>query len=362
VQNALVTLLLVAFLLLLTACPNPTNDDDSIAVTGVTLDQAVLSLTEGETAQLTATVDPDTATNPSVTWASSDDAVATVSDTGLVTAVAPGAANVTATTTDGGFTATAAVTVVPAYVGTWYEYHPEDDLFFTLILSETILTATFPSETPDTDTGTISRDGTTITLNGFEHFLDFFNELNFVYSTSSLDTGTVLTLTVLGGPDDGEFVQYYSSQALAAAYAGPIQMSITNVPDGTNNGQAYLYPKEEFDIQRPANFPQFSDWSAFYSFLFSRTGTPDDYWNTAWVEDDNKGVPDGTGTMNLEFNLYTRGYANYHAPQTDDYIILELENSSGSAYLYGILPGDFAIDGTSNTMDYSDFTPITVDS
>ena len=49
------------------------------------------------TSQLTATVTPDTVTDKTVTWSSSNTAVATVNANGLVTAVAQGTATITAT-------------------------------------------------------------------------------------------------------------------------------------------------------------------------------------------------------------------------------------------------------------------------
>ena len=82
-----------------------------VAVTGVTLNKSSTSITVGGTEQLTATVLPDNATDKTVTWSSNAQSVATVSNTGLVTAVAPGTATITATTTDGGKTATCTVTV-----------------------------------------------------------------------------------------------------------------------------------------------------------------------------------------------------------------------------------------------------------
>lgn len=81
-----------------------------VPVTGVELAPATVSIGVGETAQLTATVLPSTATNKGVTYSSSDATVATVSATGLVTTVAAGSATITVTTNDGGFTATCAVT------------------------------------------------------------------------------------------------------------------------------------------------------------------------------------------------------------------------------------------------------------
>lgn len=50
----------------------------TVPVTGVSLDQSALTLTEGDTVQLTATVQPSNATNQNVTWTSSNTSVATV--------------------------------------------------------------------------------------------------------------------------------------------------------------------------------------------------------------------------------------------------------------------------------------------
>jgi hypothetical protein len=70
-------------------------------VTDVTLDQTTLSLTTGSTGTLKATVAPEDATNQTVTWSSSDEAVATVDEKGVVTAVSAGTATITATATNG---------------------------------------------------------------------------------------------------------------------------------------------------------------------------------------------------------------------------------------------------------------------
>lgn len=80
-------------------------------VTGVTLDQATLDMKAGDSKVLTATVTPEYAADKTVTWSSSDAAVAAVDADGKVTAVAAGQATVTVTTTDGGKTAACAVTV-----------------------------------------------------------------------------------------------------------------------------------------------------------------------------------------------------------------------------------------------------------
>ena len=81
-----------------------------IAVTGVTITEGA-SGSVVNTKQLTAVVAPANATVKTVSWASSDATVASVSATGLVKALKPGTANIVVTTTEGSFTATYAVTV-----------------------------------------------------------------------------------------------------------------------------------------------------------------------------------------------------------------------------------------------------------
>ena len=83
----------------------------STPVAGIKLDKYQLTITEGDKATLTATVLPDNATNKNVSWTSSNEKVATVSNTGEVTAVAPGKATITVTAEDGAKTAKCEVTI-----------------------------------------------------------------------------------------------------------------------------------------------------------------------------------------------------------------------------------------------------------
>lgn len=82
-----------------------------IHATGVTVSPSTATVAVSGTEALTATVAPATATNQNVNWTSSDTAVATVDDDGVVTGVSAGTATITATTVDGGFTDTCSVTV-----------------------------------------------------------------------------------------------------------------------------------------------------------------------------------------------------------------------------------------------------------
>lgn len=88
-------------LVLLAGFASCSDDDEPIveepvAVESVTVSETVATLVEGETLQLTATVFPDDAEYDGITWSTSDAAVATVSDAGMVTAVAEGTATITA--------------------------------------------------------------------------------------------------------------------------------------------------------------------------------------------------------------------------------------------------------------------------
>ena len=86
-------------------------DADPVSVTGVSVAPTELTLKIKERSSLTATVTPNDASISSVVWSSNNESVATVSSTGVVTGISAGSATITATTVDGGFTATCAVTV-----------------------------------------------------------------------------------------------------------------------------------------------------------------------------------------------------------------------------------------------------------
>lgn len=90
-----------------------------IPVTGVTLDQNALTLTAGgNPVTLVATVAPPNATDQRVKWSTDNKKVADVDKSGTVTPLSAGIANITAKTTDGGFSATCVVTVNLATITT----------------------------------------------------------------------------------------------------------------------------------------------------------------------------------------------------------------------------------------------------
>ena len=90
------------------------SSSDIGSVTGVNIRPSTVTLGLGDNIQLEAEVIPKSAENKTVSWTSSDPAVATVGNTGRVKAVDIGTATITATTADGGFTSSCAVTVTNA--------------------------------------------------------------------------------------------------------------------------------------------------------------------------------------------------------------------------------------------------------
>ena len=106
---ALFTILLSVSLIATYSCKK--EKDKSVAVTEVRLNKASVTLVEGDTEELMATVMPENATDKGIEWKSDNESAATVSQEGLVTAVGEGKATITVKTNDGGFSASCEVTV-----------------------------------------------------------------------------------------------------------------------------------------------------------------------------------------------------------------------------------------------------------
>ena len=101
-------IILMHLLMIISAC---TNEVVPVKVESVILDSEELTITEGERKVLTATVLPENAENQTVHWSSNKNEGATVED-GVVTAVSPGTAIITAISDEGGRKALCVVTVI----------------------------------------------------------------------------------------------------------------------------------------------------------------------------------------------------------------------------------------------------------
>jgi uncharacterized protein YjdB len=158
------------------------SSQEEVAVTGVTVVPTSAALIVDETVTLSATVEPENAANKNVTWTSSNGAVATVDQTGKVTAVGAGTATITVTTEDGSKTAECEVTVtVPdtsvTVTGTVTSFctgkaHDDEDGVITLTLTK-------EGETQPAYTTTATTTGTTPVT-----------ELSVQYSFDEVNAGT----------------------------------------------------------------------------------------------------------------------------------------------------------------------------
>lgn len=94
--------------------PSPSTkppEDQNVSVQSVELDKSELTLEEGKQSNLTVIFNPTNATNKNVTWSSSDESVATVSDRGIITAKSAGKTTITVRTEDGNKSAKCELTV-----------------------------------------------------------------------------------------------------------------------------------------------------------------------------------------------------------------------------------------------------------
>jgi len=159
----------------------------SVPVTSISLNSVsvILDLSNTYTYQLVPTIIPSNATNKTVTWKSSNSAVATVSSTGLVTAKAPGSATITATTTDGtNLNASCQVTVIKRVTG--------------ITLNNSSLTLTLP-ETARLVATITPNDATTQTLNWTSSNTSVATvDANGLITTKAIGTTTIKASTTDG--------------------------------------------------------------------------------------------------------------------------------------------------------------------
>ncbi len=152
----------VICLLLLAACE---KEPQAVKVTGISVNPTSLSLVEGETGSLTATVSPSDADDKTVIWDSSDKSVASVVN-GKVTALKAGSANITAKSVDGGFTASCSVSVSAKTVDVASISLSKEELTLKEGDSETITATVKPDDATDKTVTWTSSDPSVATVDG----------------------------------------------------------------------------------------------------------------------------------------------------------------------------------------------------
>ena len=196
--------------------PQPVN----VAVTGVTLDKTSVTVDEGSNFTLNATVAPSNATNKAVTWASSNTAVATVSN-GAVTAKAAGNANITVTTQDGNKVATCAVTVKAVQVDP-----PVDET--TITLEPADISTSYSSYA-------MEKDGQVFTVSNVRRYsstLQFQRSNGYILNNDALPGLKSVTLETYSGRSFSGTL-YSGTEAASTARSQSVRNGYTyNIPEG----------------------------------------------------------------------------------------------------------------------------------
>ena len=147
------------------------DSEDRVRVSGISVSPTNISLTEGSTAHISASISPSNATNQEVYWISSDSSVASVTD-GTIHALIPGVAIITATTIDGGYTATCSITVEPdktkvtslSFGGTALYVGPGNSYSLTVIAKPDDAVGSYTWKSSDSGTVSVSGNGKTATV------------------------------------------------------------------------------------------------------------------------------------------------------------------------------------------------------
>jgi len=193
-----------------------------ISVTGVYLDKTSVEIDVGDTITLIPTITPANATNQNVTWSSSDDSVAAVSNNGEVTGVNFGKATITVTTDDGGKTASCVVTMI----GT-------PGLAYTLINNNTAYSVSKGTVTSGPVVIPAVYNGKPVTTIGAETFwgcagLTSITIPNSVTSIGNYEFGNCTDLTSITIPNSvtsiGEYAFYGCSSLTSITFAAGSQL------------------------------------------------------------------------------------------------------------------------------------------
>ena len=306
-----------------------------VSVTGVTLDQTELSLYTSQSATLTATVTPDNATNPNVTWSSDNEAVATV-EGGKVTAVGAGNATITVTTEDGTFTATCKVTVTHSMVHT-----PKKDATCTADGNEEYWTCEICGKYFSDEAGTteISLDETVIPATG-HHYVNG-------YCTKC-------------GHRDPDYrpdpISYYNIYVEDVCDGVEVTTSKNVVREG---GSVSVYVKKDTVNYTFDNFKVYYKRSYYGGWEELKEGTqPGEYpikniWNHIYIKAEGaEEKEDPTGIEQVEgVKVYTKDGSLYvQTPQREQVIIVSMsgvvvknEEQVGLKQYHGLQPGIYIV-------------------
>jgi uncharacterized protein YjdB len=207
--------------------PNGNNRLDNIvlegnslggAVTSVQLDLHQLQLSIGDTQRLNATVLPLNATDKSVTWLSVDSQVASVSSTGLITALSNGTTSIVVITNDGSFTDTCHVQVFSNYDVTFNVSASSNPIAGARIISNT--------DTVYTD----ANGSATMQLMPGSHSFDI-TATNFISQFVTLNLSADTTISIVMQEVSNVLVHYWHFNNIASGTLESVLADFSLLPD-----------------------------------------------------------------------------------------------------------------------------------
>ena len=339
-------------------------------VTSITLDKSELSLYTDESETLTATIEPDNATNQTVIWSSDKPEVAMVDDDGKVTAMAAGKATITAMA-DGGKTATCVVQVrKPATV----EPSGSTNLSFTTDRDEFSLTATVHAQgndlNPKDDSWTWTvEDENVVALVTLRSKAVFYSTSSQAFTikgtgtttlTATYDDGTYRGLVEfkvsISKPTPPDPISYYNIYVEDVCDGVEVTTSKNVVREG---GSVSVYVEKDTVNYTFDNFKVYYKRSYYGTWNELPEGVqPGEYpikniWNHIYIKAEGaKEKEDPTGIESIEgVKVYTKDGSLYvQTPQREQVIIVSMsgaivknEEQVGLKQYHGLQPGIYIV-------------------
>ena len=338
-------------------------------VTSVSLNKNTLELYAGQSETLIATVTPDDATNQNVTWSSDNETVATVDNSGNVTAVAAGNATITAMA-DGGKTATCVVQV-REYVEV--EASGSTNLSFTTDRDEFALTAIVYGENLDRDKAKWTwsvADADVVALSG----LPTWRSQSYSISRQAFTVEGTGTTTITATYDDGTYrgsvdftvriskptppdpISYYNIYVEDVCDGVEVTTSKNVVREG---GSVSVYVKKDTVNYTFDNFKVYYKRSYYGGWEELKEGTqPGEYpikniWTHIYIKAEGaEEKEDPTGIESIEgVKVYTKDGSLYvQTPQREQVIIVSMsgavvknEEQVGLKQYHGLQPGIYIV-------------------
>ncbi len=137
-----------------------------VPVESISLDKTEVILEEGDTETLVVTFEPEEPTNKNLTWDSTNRDIVTVTEGGVITAVAEGTATITVTAADGGATASCEVTVEKKTIEVAEIFLTQTALEMQVGDEETLTAVILPAEATDTTLSWNSSDPEKVFVDG----------------------------------------------------------------------------------------------------------------------------------------------------------------------------------------------------